>query len=264
MSKSIFCEKDVQSIREDHLMLASASHPLIAELSDRAILQKLRVAERDIARSLKVRLKPTMIFPYTPSQEEIDALEGMPYDEEPGYDYDAGFFWADSWGFLVLNERPVQRVDFVRFGYPSPQNTFYDIPSGWIRLDRKAGQVRLVPVGQTFTAPLNAFIMQVMGGGRSVPYMLQAKYVAGLDNVKEDWPDLVDVIIKEAVLTIIKGAFQPQSGSISADGLSQSISIDMAKYSETIQESLFGPKGSHGGLWTAIHGLPNTSMGSGV
>jgi hypothetical protein len=261
---SIFCASDVKTVREDRLMVAAASHPELARLSDASILRKLKIAEKEVARKLKVRLEPTVIFPYEPSEAEIAALDGKLWDEEPGYDYDAGFFWADSWGFLVLNERPTISVDWVRFGYPSPQNTFYDIPKAWLRLDKKAGQVRLVPVGQTFTAPLNAFMMQVMGGGRSVPYMLQVKYTAGLKDVKEEWPDLVDVIMKSAVLSLIKDAFKPQSGSISADGLSQSLSVDVGKYGETIEEALFGPKGSNGGFWTAIHGLPNTVGGAGV
>lgn len=260
---SIFCAGDVSTIRQDSLMIAAAYNPAVANLSDTALLSRLKIAEADIARKLKVRLKPTMIFPYTPTEAEIAALdEGMPWDEEPGYDYDADFFRGDSWGFIVLNERPVSKVEFVRFAYPAPSQQFYAIPDEWIRLDKKTGQVRLIPAGQTFAAPLNAFIMQAMGGGRSIPYMLQVKYVSGLSDVKTKWPDLVDVIIKQAVLGAIKGAFQPQSGSISADGLSQSLTVDMAKYDETIKEMLFGPKGSNGGLWTAIHGIPGSSFGA--
>lgn len=261
---SIFCTGDLTAIRQDSLMLAAAYNPALANMSDTALMNRLMIAEADIARKLKVRLEPTVIFPYPPTEAEITALDGKPWDEEPGYDYDPDFFQGDSWGFIVLNERPVSSVEFVRFAYPSPSQTFYAIPHEWIRLDKKSGQIRLVPVGQSFTAPLNAFIMQALGGGRSVPYMLQVKYTSGLTDVKKKWPDLVDVIIKSAVLSAIKSAFQPQSGSISADGLSQSLTVDMAKYSETIDEALNGPKGSNAGLWTAIHGLPGTSFGSSI
>lgn len=259
---SLFCQKDVQTIREDKLMLAASSFGALDTVSDRALLDAIRVAEATVRRDLKVPLEPTTFFPYEPSDEEIAALNGMPWEEDPGYDYDAGFFWGDKWGFIVANNKPLISVDYVRFGYPTERNAFYTIPESWHRLDKKAGQVRLVPIGETMTAPLNVFVMQVMGGGRSVPYMLQMKYVAGLKDAREKWPDLIDVILKKAVLNLIKGIFSPQSGSVSADGLSQSMSVDIAKYGEAIEEALFGPKGSHGGLWTAIHGLPGTSLGA--
>ena len=54
---------------------------------------------------------------------------------------------------------------------------------------------------------------------------------------------------------IITDAFLPQSGSISADGLSQSLSVDVAKYYESIDLAIDGPKGGHGGLMSAIHGI---------
>ena len=57
------------------------------------------------------------------------------------------------------------------------------------------------------------------------------------------------------MLKIVADAFLPQSGSISADGLSQSLSVDMSKYSEFIDEALNGPHGSNGGLMTKIHGI---------
>jgi len=50
-------------------------------------------------------------------------------------------------------------------------------------------------------------------------------------------------------------ASSPNSASISADGLSQSLSVDMEKYRGAIEATLFGPKGSNGGLMTAIHGI---------
>lgn len=259
---SLFCAKDVQTIKEDRLMLAAASFGPLANVSDRVILDSLRVAEAEVRRALKVPLEPTTFFPYEPSAEEIAALDGMPWEEDPGYDYDAGFFWGDKWGFIVANAKPLISVEYVRFGYPTERNVFYTIPESWHRLDKKAGQVRLVPIGDTMTAPLNVFVMQVMGGGRSVPYMLQMKYVAGLKDAATNWPDLLDVIKKKAVLSIIKSIFSPQSGSISADGLSQSMTVDIGKYGDFIEEALFGPKGSHGGLWTAIHGLPGTSLGA--
>lgn len=260
---SIFCENDVQTVREDQLMLAYGSHPELAGLSDPAILNKLRVSERDIARQLKVFLEPTVIFPYEPTDAEIEALDGKPWVEETGYDYDPDFFQGDSWGFMVLDARPIISVDRVRFAFPSQNTGLFEFPKEWIRVDKKAGQLRMIPINQAVTMPLNIFLMQALGGGRSIPYMLQVNYTAGLKDVKTNWPDLVDVIVKNAVLSMVKGAFKPQSGSISADGLSQSASFDTDKYEDVIQHALFGPKGSNGGFWTAIHGLPGTALGAG-
>ncbi len=92
--------------------------------------------------------------------------------------------------------------------------------------------------------------------------MIQVKYVAGLKDAKNDYPDLVDVILKQAALKVLEGNFLPSSGSISGDGLSQSISFDASKYRELIQETLMGPKGSNGGLWTAIHGIVSGVLGT--
>ncbi|WP_163333495.1 hypothetical protein, partial [Klebsiella aerogenes] len=60
---------------------------------------------------------------------------------------------------------------------------------------------------------------------------------------------------KTASLKIIEDAFLPSSGSISADGLSQSISFEAEQHADAIQRVLHGPKGSNGGLMTAIHGI---------
>lgn len=234
----------------------------VAGLTDEYLLGQLKIAERDIGRRLRVPLEPTTIFPHEPSDEEIAALDGKPYLEEPGYDYDADFFRADSWGYLVLSSRPLISVDWIKFAYPQPDQTVWEIPEQWIRLDKKAGQVRLVPAAQTITAPLSVFMMQVMGGGGTIPFMIHVKYVAGLKDAHGDWPDLIDVIYKQAILLMIEDEFRPTSGSISADGLSQSESFDPEKMRGVIEEKLFGPKGSNGGLWSAIHGIVGSSLGS--
>ena len=77
-----------------------------------------------------------------------------------------------------------------------------------------------------------------MGGGGTVPHMIQVRYRAGLENAARDYPDLVDLVQKAAVLRMIEDAFLPQSGSISADGLSRSTSIDAAKYHEQVDARL--------------------------
>jgi hypothetical protein len=60
--------------------------------------------------------------------------------------------------------------------------------------------------------------------------------------------------MKQAVIGIIEDSYLPQSGSISADGLSQSMSMDVAKYHDTVDRLLNGDNGN-GGLMARIHGI---------
>lgn len=247
----------ISELRADRLAMAAASVLPNVALSDDYLYSKLLAAERDIARRLRVHLQPTIIVPDDAKQDELDALEasGNAWAQEPAYDYETNFFLGDRWGYIVSKSKPIISVQSLIFAYPSAMNQVFAIPPEWIRLDKKKGQIRLVPASQSFAAPLGAFLMQALSGGRTVPFMIQLRYTAGLSNVFADWPDLVDVIKKRAVVGMITDAFLPQSGSISADGLSQSLSVDVDKYHESIDIAIDGPKGSNGGLMTAIHGI---------
>lgn len=248
----------VTEMRADRLALAAAAALPSVQLSDDYLYSKLLAAEKDIAqRQLRVYLEPTYIVPDDAPQSELDALEaeGRVFAQEAAYDYDAEFFVGDRWGYIVAKSKPIVSVDSLKFVYPSAMNQVFTIPPEWIRLDKKHGHIRLVPASQSFAAPLGAFLIQALSGGRMIPFMIQLRYTAGLVNVMRDWPDLVDVIKKKAVANIITDAFLPQSGSISADGLSQSMSVDVEKYHESVDLIINGPKGSNGGLMTAIHGV---------
>lgn len=258
---SIFSQSDVGPFRSDRLARAKATYFPKAELSDGYLLGQLQAAENEIALRLKVCLEATTVFPFTPTQAQITALNNAPYVEEPGYDYDSGFFQDDRWGYIVTRRRPVISVIALNLVYPNPLTTVYEIPNDWIRLDKKYGHIRLVPASSTFVAPLGAFIMQAIGGGGTIPGMIQLQYVTGYQDVKAEMPAIVNVIYRLALLNIIEENFEPSSQSISADGLSQSISWDPQKQRDLIEETLFGPKGANGGLFTAIHGLSATVGG---
>lgn len=247
----------VADMRMDRLaMAASAALPGVT-VSDDYIYSKLLSAEAEISRRLRVYLEPTVIVPDDAAQAELDALEagGGAWAQEAAYDYSADFFMYDRWGYIITKSKPIISVQSLVFVYPSSMNQVFTIPPEWIRLDKKFGHVRLVPASQAFAAPLGAFLLQALSGGRTIPFMIQLRYTAGLDNVHKNWPDVVDVIKKKAVLSMLKDAFMPQSGSISADGLSQSLSVDMDKYDSIIDVAIDGPKGANGGLTTAIHGI---------
>lgn len=209
-----------------------------AEFSDELLWGKLLAAEKDAERRLRVYFQPTEIFPHTPTEAEIAALEGRPWDEEPGYDYEPEFFMGESWGYIATRHKPILEVKRIHFAYPSPAEKVYTIPDSWIRVDKRYGHIRLVPAAQAFSAPLSAYIMQALGGGRTIPFMIHVRYVTGLRNVNTEWPDLVDLVMKMATLRTIIGTFPAQSGSISADGLSGSLSIDLDKWEGVIDKHL--------------------------
>jgi hypothetical protein len=247
----------VSELRADRLALAASSVLPNVAVSDDFIYSKVLAAEAEIARRLRVHLEPTIIVPDDAAQTELDALAaaGQPWSQEAAYDYETDFFIGDKWGYIITRNKPIVSVQSLKFVYPSALNQVFTIPPEWIRMDRKFGHIRLVPATQAFAAPLGAFLIQALSGGRLIPFMIQLRYTAGLQNVAMNWPDIMDVIKKRAVVGMITDAFLPQSGSISADGLSQSLSVDVEKYHESIDRAIDGPKGSNGGLISAIHGV---------
>jgi len=261
----------VDELRQNQLVLMGQSFYPGVSLSDDFIWNSVKAAESEMARRLRVPLVPTQFFPFTPQQDttgqiqaEIDALPpGMPWAVDAPYDYDPDFFVGEKWGFIVLRNKPLISVSTFRFAYPAPTTGFYDVPADWLRIDQKYAHIRLVPASSPFVAPLNAFILQALGGGRTIPFALQFTYRAGITNPWGTYPEMIDAIKKMAVLKILENGFLPQSGSISADGLSQNMSVDMEKYRSTIDAIIDGPPGTNGGLMTAIHGIRTSALGQG-
>lgn len=263
--RSLLFVKDiaVERMRTDGLVMAASGALPSIVLSDDYIWDKLRAAEAEIGHELRVPLGLTTFFPLQPTDEEIAALNGAPWGIDPGYDYSPeSFGYSDKWGMIKLRNKPLRSVSRVRFAYPGGRGSSYDLPLDWLRMDKKYGIIQFVPSSTAFVAPLNAFVMQAIGNGRTIPLAIQISYVAGLENVAASFPELLDVVTKKAVLKIVEDAFLPQSGSISADGLSQSLSVDMDKYHDAVDRILNGGKGSNGGLMTAIHGVRLGVMGA--
>ena len=182
------------------------------------------------------------------SGSPVSFTSAMNWYQEAAYDYDPDFFRGEHWGYIVTKEKPIISVTSVNFNYPSPTNNIFSIPHEWIRLDRKYGHIRMVPAAMAFSAPLSAFIMQALGGGRTIPFMIQVRYVAGLSNITKDYPDLIDVIYKMAIFKLLFGSFLPESGSISADGLSQSQNMKFESWRKEIENNL-------NSMREAIHGI---------
>lgn len=250
-------ETAVAYLRANQLLVAASGALPAVTLTDDYIYSSLLAAEASIARTLRVYLEPTLIISDDALPDEVAATEALdvPWAQEAAYDYTSDFFQGDQWGFIVTKQRPIVSVQSISFNYPNPQPALFTVPIDWVRLNKKYGQINLVPQAAGYNLPLPFFLLQAMTGGRTIPFMVQVRYTAGLTDAVNNWPDLINVIYKQAVLNIIGDAFLPQSGSISADGLSQSISVDMGVYEDWIDRKLNGGKGSNGGLMAAIHGI---------
>lgn len=245
----------VGDMRREQLMAAAAGVLGDVKISDDYIWNKVRAAESEIAHRLRVPLVPTRFFPTRPTQEQIDALDGMAWEHEVGYDYTPDMFERDKWGFIVTRQRPVISVERLRFSMPSASGSYFDIPPDWIRIDAKYGHLRILPTSNASLVATSVLGMTALSWHSVIPTMIQLEYTAGLTNVEDTYPELLDAIKKQAVCKIVTEAYLPQSGSISADGLTQSISVDVSKYQETIDHIIDGPDGSNGGLQAKINGI---------
>jgi hypothetical protein len=227
--------------------------------------EKLMASEADAERNLRVFFNAVEVIPDDAPDAEIQALEDAKtrYMLSSNFDYDPDMFREEMWGYMRLPFKPVQAVHSMVITFPSPFLSNYTVPSDWIRLDRKYGDVRLVPTTTAAVTPVGAFALQVMGGGFTYPQAIQIRYRCGLINANGTvrtsfaprWNDLVDVVKRMAILKILQDSFLPGSASISADGLSQSNSFDFDKWQSNVDTTLFGLPGSNGGIYTSIHGV---------
>lgn len=245
----------VARLRQDRLALMAANLMPGIAVSDDYLWEKLCAAEAYVAGLLRVPLVPTRYFPIQPTADELAALGGTPWQIDAGYDYVPEMFERDKWGYLVTRHRPVISVEYIRFAYPTQNQGFFDVPLDWLRIDSRPGHVRIVPSNSALLMGTAGFAMTSMINRRSIPDMVQVAYTAGLQNIQTEYPEILDVIKKKAVLNVLADSYIPQSGSISADGLSQSMSMDISKYSDALDDIINGPKGTNGGLMTRIHGI---------
>ena len=238
------------ALREERLLQVISTWAPGVVLSDDYLAEKLRTAEADAERKLRVFFSPVEIIP-TGWPEDTAALDaaGIRWVEEPGYDFEPELFAGERWGLLETRHRPIVRIDAIQFTWPAPAlGVLYRIPKSWPRVDKKYGRINLVPTQDMVSLPLNTFLLTTLGGGRRIPLMVQIRYCAGLDNTSQHWPDLLDLVKKMAILSLMGDWFLPTSGSISADGLSQSKGLDIDKFASMVEGKLDA-------LRQALHGL---------
>ncbi len=217
--------------------MASVQRYLPANLLDDYLWSKLLAAEADARRKLHVFLVPTVQFPNDPTPAEIDALAGAPWAVDPGYDLDAHLTPPGGWSFLSLRQAPVVALESITFSYPG-MGLVYTVPAQWIKVDKKQGHVRFIATSNAMTTPMGGFMASAMGM-QSAPQFIEVRYTAGLTNAVRDYPDLLDLVQRMVLLGLLTDAVLPGSSSISADGLSQSMSApDLEKMKTGIDAAL--------------------------
>jgi len=225
-------------LRGGKLALLPATYFNGTVLSDPYLWNQILAAEQEVSRRLSVPLDATQIFSVGgPTVEELVALGDSPYLVEPGYD-GGGFQGLWQWDTLQLNTRPLISVQEVKFVYPGLNETVYVVPPEWIYPNFKSAilQFTAAPTAGGLSGAIVA--MNVFTAGRTVPQMIRVKYTAGLTPQHPAFQDVRNLVLRMAVLRILLDAFIPQSGSISVDGLSQSMSMDTGKYQEAIDADL--------------------------
>ncbi|EAM1616315.1 hypothetical protein EU642_22020 [Salmonella enterica] len=247
-------EIDIPRLRNDQLLVAASGAMREIVMSDDYIWQKLRAAESELAHKLRILFSPHQIFSRQPTQDEINDLKGLPWMVETPYDFQPNMYDRDKWGYFLTRQRPIIDVQRLRFNLPSQGDQYFDIPLDWLRLDHKYGHVRILPTTNASLVTSSMLGFTALTWQSIIPNMLHLTYRAGLTNAKEDYPELLDAIQKMAVVKIITDLFLPQSGSISADGLSESMSTDVGKYHDQIDHIINGHDGN-GGLMAMFNGI---------
>ncbi len=196
-------------------------------------------AQAKVRRELHVELGTVRIAAW-PTSDMTQGAEGD-YDvtEEP-YDYSASQY--RSWGYLRLRRRPVQSIQRVRVML-GPDNPVLTYPADWIRLDKKPGQVRIVPTpGSGWSGMVlsnGMYYLPYLSAGwimDNVPHVIAVDYTAGLgdaaglgESADPNYVDLQRHLFRLAageVLFNLSNAVNPgiQSTSLSEDGASESVS----------------------------------------
>lgn len=226
-------ETDLIALKADRLLSVADQFFPEGLPSDDELWFKLLAEETALEQRLRVFFEPRLIYSRgRPPPDLADQVAaGVRTVVEPGYDFTPDFWSGESWGLLNLRHTPVLSVEEVSFSYPHPSDSLYSVPLDWIRFESKVGRMNIVPTTNgAVSFPANSFILSSLGGGRTIPLMVQIRYRAGIENIRTERPDIVDAIRRLTVLSILDDQFPPMSGSSSIDGLSQSLSVDTAKY----------------------------------
>jgi len=228
------------SMRRDYLPALMSGYGKLS-FTDQFLWARLMAAEAHIAHTLRIPLQPTRFFPRTPTDTEIAELNDAPWAIDPGYELDPHDVQFGGTRSLRLRQIPIIDVVRVEMVYPGQALPVFTMPNEWLRLDKKYGHMQIVPIGSQFGygIPSAGMSIAIMSGGAVVPQIFHVHYWAGLENVGQTYPDLLDVALRLTAIGTLKARAMPQSGSISADGLSQSYSApDFSALQDQIDSEL--------------------------
>jgi hypothetical protein len=160
-------------------------------------------------------------------------LDLRPTDRTERYAYDHSLF-QNAWGYLQLDHYPCLDWDdddhYVKIYWPSTDDP-YEFPSDWIRLEKGAGQLNLIPTSASLSSALmvgGSVLPSVLSRYPFLPRTLEVKYESGFEAGAVPY-NIRHLIGMKACFPIFNVAGDLIAGagianfSLSADGLSQSI-----------------------------------------
>lgn len=141
----------------------------------------------------------------------------------------------ESFGFFVLNKRPVSSVQSLRLESAEGTN-FFEIPLNWIETGNvTSGQLNIIPLSpgnmntafaQLSGAPAGLIYMQLLRGMQWLPAYFTCEYTVGYPD--DAFPRIINNLIgTQAAMNILSNlaATHARSSSLSLgiDGMSQSV-----------------------------------------
>lgn len=233
--------RDLPSFRTGRLATLCCSTGIDpSKLDDDFLWEMMVEGEAQLAVALGIDLQPTEYFPVVPpTPDEIVALAGRPWKVEPGYDCTPNFFSASSWGTTKLRTKLVTAIHRVQVVYPPQPQPIFTVPPSWVLFDAPGSVLQIIPGGSGASeVPLSVFVLQTLTSGYTVPHMLRVRYTAGLTPEHEFYQLIRGLALRQGAVRVLMNSFIPQSGSISADGLSQSASMDVSKYQDALDAEI--------------------------
>lgn len=187
------------------------------------------VGEFETFLTMDIRKK---VYITEPTDEQIQAMiwrEGVDYtDEEDWYEFDAQQ-WG-NYGFLQLRHWPVLSVETAKWVSPVNGEIMDLIEAGWLRTQKKMGQLNFFPKGGFAYGPYSVFgpLWQTSAGGR-YPQGFKIDYTTGYKTSDFIPAGLRSTIAKYATikaLAVVGDGLMAgfSSQSVSLDGLSESFS----------------------------------------
>lgn len=204
----------------------------INNLTDEYLRNKIRGQEDELERQLGILWEEKRIRSEPPvGDTDYDLIEAA-------YDYERDWFADERFGYLKLRRYPIRSIQRVVFTFPNPDTSVFAVPADWVRLDPDFGTIRLIPASNAIYGHFSAFMLSVFSGGRGVPASIIVDYTAGFrsgnktvaNTLTDDYADLLEHLKQSVIADILMDAFVPGSISVSSDGQSQSMSLEIQKF----------------------------------